>query len=60
MEVSSGIFIQVYDENKKNWITVCPITSILNDTDSESSSNESAVLYTLAHQEALVDYFKEK
>lgn len=60
MEVSSGIFIQVYDVNKKMWITVCPVTSILNDIDNERSTNESAVLYTLAHQEALVEYFKEK
>ena len=54
---SGRIFAQVYDLKKKDWLTVCPITAVLNER--EGGRNDSPVLYTIAHQEALADYLRE-
>lgn len=58
MKVSDGIFIQVYDPNKKAWLTVCPVTThFYSKTDRRS---DSAVLHSLFHQKALADYLSER
>ena len=54
---SGRIFAQVYDLKKKDWLAVCPITAVLNDR--EGGRNDSPVLYTIAHHEALADYLRE-
>ena len=52
LKTIDGIFIQVFDCKKKNWLTVCPVTSIMKDT--------IAVLYSDAHMEALADHLRRR
>jgi len=53
---SKGVLIQVKDPKSRAWITVCPITSILNDN--EDRRHEASVFYTQAHHEALAEHLK--
>ena len=58
LKVSDGMFIQVYDHNKKTWLTLCPVTTYFYSKVDRRS--ESAVLHSALHQQILADYLQER